>query len=255
MLMQLCRKLFFSGRNNMLDVVPLIQTIHSVNTAKPVGGEILCRVRTPSGLVLTNEYIEYIEKSDHADKYTVKLLTSLLDFYSGRDASHLNNFVFSLNVRMFQINSLSLRKSIEQFIECFPAKIKVQLEIVERGIPELTEEMVESIGLYHSKGVKVVMDDFIFDKKTIKYFGVSQLSSIKLDREITMVYHDCLVHLTLLEALVGFAKKFGLAVVAEGIESEIQAELIKRLGVDYLQGYLFSKPMSLSEFDCLMNKF
>lgn len=238
----------------MLDVEPFIQTIHSIHSAQPVGGEILCRVKSPSGLVLTNEHIGHIEKRDYADQYTDKLLMSLLDFYSERDAGYLNNFVFSLNVRMFQINSLALRKSIDQFIESFPAKIRVQLEIVERGIPEITEEMVESIGLYHSKGVKVVMDDFIFDKKTIKYFGVSQISSIKLDREITIVHHDCLVHLTLLEALVGFAKKFGLAVVAEGVESKMQAELLEKLGVDYLQGYLFSRPMSLSEFDCSMNQ-
>ncbi|MDT8880973.1 EAL domain-containing protein [Klebsiella aerogenes] len=255
--MNLCKKieltrLFSRKKMEFLEVVPYIQTIHCSETKKPVGGEVLCRIRTPTGLVLTNKHIEAIERSDRADLYTDSLLKSILHFYLGRDASYLNNFVLSLNVRIFQINSLFLMKSIDSFLENFPTNIKVQLEIVERGMPEINEEMIDSIEHYRSKGVKVVMDDFIFDKKTIKYLEVSQLSSIKLDKEITMLFHGNLAHLKLIEALINFAKKFDLAIVAEGVESDIQADILKALGVEYLQGYLFSKPMSLSNFDSYM---
>ncbi|HBM9256405.1 TPA: EAL domain-containing protein [Citrobacter freundii] len=242
----------FFGCKPMLDTEPYIQTIHASDTRKVVAGEILCRVKTPYGNVLTNDHIGEIERRANADLYTEKMLNAVLKHYSGKDASYLDGFVFSINICMFQISSLSLRKNIENFIDSFPAKIQVQLEIVERGVPELTEELIEIIGLYDAKGVKFVMDDFIFDKKTVKYLEVSHISSVKFDRDLTVLYQGKLVHHSIIEALTDFAKKFGLTVVAEGVESMKQAELLEKAGVDYLQGFLFSKPVPLNAFDNMM---
>lgn len=243
---------WFSLNQKFLEVEPFIQTIHATDTRVPVGCEILCRVKTASGLILTNDHISEIENSKHADYYTVKLLKSILNFYSTRNASHLNGFSISLNVRAFQIGSKPLRKYIQKFIKLFPAKIKIQLEIVERDIPEITDEMVRSIGIYQSKGIKVVMDDFVLDKKNVGYLCSSNISTIKLDQELTATHCGVLVHEESLATLVEIAKKLEITVVAEGVESSLQAESLSKLGVDYLQGYLFSKPMSLSYFDSML---
>ena len=125
---------------------------------------------------------------------------------------------------------------------------KLIFEITERGFPD--ESGLEALS--SNKGrVKVAIDDFGAGDANLMQLSQLEADFIKLDKyfiDQIMIEEEIP---KIIKGLVGFAKGMGLGIIAEGVETQIQANVLKKLGVDMAQGWLFSKPLnvdSLIEF-------
>ncbi|MCK5354400.1 MAG: EAL domain-containing protein, partial [Methyloprofundus sp.] len=97
-------------------------------------------------------------------------------------------------------------------------------------------------------------DDFGTGYSSLAYLNKFDIDYLKIDQSFTRNLVDSSADQALCEAIIVMAHKLGLKVIAEGIETEEQLQLLKAAGCDYGQGYLFSRPVPADEFIKLINQ-
>jgi EAL domain-containing protein (putative c-di-GMP-specific phosphodiesterase class I) len=98
-------------------------------------------------------------------------------------------------------------------------------------------------------GVAVAVDDFGTGFSALSYLTRFPISTLKIDRSFVSDIERDRKRAELVKAIVGISKALELKLVAEGVETEAQAEFLLRAGCQEAQGYLFGKPMPEAEFD------
>ena len=238
-----------------LDVTPFLQPVINTYDNCIVGAEILCRVKTKKGYILNQLHIEELEVPERADYYARDLLLKTAELLKNNDGliKIPPGFVFSLNITSSQVSSQTIRNAVMNFKSCFSTEVVVLLEIVERHIIDTTSEILDAISFYDSIGVKFAIDDAGINTAAMKFFGMNNVSIIKLDRSVTQVKENFgLVYQKLVDGMVKISSFCHLNIIAEGVESLAQKEALKAAGIILMQGFLFSRPVSVNAFCELM---
>ncbi len=100
------------------------------------------------------------------------------------------------------------------------------------------------INSIRSKGVQILVDDFGTGSSSFSYFSDFQFDVLKVDRNYIQDIHLSRQKYFAVKMLVELSHELGIVVVAEGVECQEELEILQDFGVDYVQGYLFSKPLS-----------
>ena len=138
----------------------------------------------------------------------------------------------------------------------------VKLVLLETGLPaeSLTLEITESLliadndailnqlHVIRSLGVKLSIDDFGTGYSSLSYLKKLPVTTLKIDRSFIMNLPTVPEDVALVNAILSMANSLSLNVVAEGVETAAQAEFLKSRNCQYLQGYLYSKPLSKADF-------
>jgi diguanylate cyclase (GGDEF)-like protein/PAS domain S-box-containing protein len=101
-------------------------------------------------------------------------------------------------------------------------------------------------------GIKLSMDDFGTGYSSLSYIQVLPISLLKLDRSFIMYLEEDLISREIVSAVIRIAKSKEIEVIAEGVETNGQARILHKSGCDYIQGYLFGKPMPADDFEKFM---
>lgn len=126
---------------------------------------------------------------------------------------------------------------------------RIVIEITE-GLLLETEAIVNKRLLdYRDAGVQVAIDDFGTGYSSLSYLKQFDIDYLKIDQSFTKNLRKGSSELALSETIVLMAHKMDLKVIAEGVETEQQLELLKSCGCDFGQGYLFSRPLAVEEFE------
>ena len=124
----------------------------------------------------------------------------------------------------------------------------IGIEITEGLLLDARQDVLEKLERLRCTGIQVSLDDFGTGYSAMAYLKRFHIDYLKIDRsficDMVRDPNDCAI----IEAIVAMAHKLGIRVVAEGIETEEQLNLLTSMGCDYWQGYLFSKPVPQSEF-------
>jgi EAL domain-containing protein (putative c-di-GMP-specific phosphodiesterase class I) len=127
-----------------------------------------------------------------------------------------------------------------------PAKLK--LEITESILLENMEDIVEKMIRLKARGVNFSIDDFGTGYSSLQYLKCLPLDQLKIDqsfvRDLTFDSNDR----TIVRTIIAMATSLGLDVIAEGVETEEQLQLLKNKGCKTFQGFLFGKPVPIQEF-------
>jgi EAL domain-containing protein (putative c-di-GMP-specific phosphodiesterase class I) len=118
----------------------------------------------------------------------------------------------------------------------------LELEITESVLMDQSEAGIRALGEIRNLGVRLVLDDFGTGYSSLSYLKHLPLDTIKIDRTFVAGIDDA-ADRSIVEAVIALAHGLGIGVVAEGIETEGQAERLRELGCDLGQGYLFSRPV------------
>lgn len=123
------------------------------------------------------------------------------------------------------------------------------LEITEGLLMDSSMNTAQLLRRYRERGIQVAIDDFGTGYSALAYLRKFDIDYLKIDREfvsqLTPASHD----LALTEAIVVMAHKLGLSVVAEGVETPAQRALLREVGCDYAQGFLFDQAQPLEVFE------
>ncbi|UOY93356.1 EAL domain-containing protein [Ectobacillus sp. JY-23] len=122
-----------------------------------------------------------------------------------------------------------------------------EMEITESALMEAGA--VEALQRIKELGIRVSVDDFGTGYSSLSYLESFPLDTIKIDRSFIGGMEDSDRKCQIVELIIAFAKKLGLKVIAEGVETEAQQQLLSDWKCDEMQGYLFSKPLPAQEFE------
>ncbi|MCX7084669.1 MAG: bacteriohemerythrin [Methylococcales bacterium] len=171
---------------------------------------------------------------------------------------HDENFQISINKSPLQFYSETGVKSHSNWIDHMnqlglPGKSLV-IEVTEGLMLENNPTVTEQLNEFRNIGFQLSLDDFGTGYSSLSYLHKFDFDYLKIDQSFVKGMTEDSSQHTLCEAIIVMAHKLGLKVIAEGIETEAQRDLMIKAGCDYGQGFLLSKPITAEEFELLLNK-
>ncbi|NVK54925.1 MAG: EAL domain-containing protein [Alteromonadaceae bacterium] len=158
------------------------------------------------------------------------------------------NIGVSINVSVLQLLNESFITQVDRALSSSGlSPERLHLEVTESIFADDTAVLTARINALKSRNIKVAIDDFGTGFSSLKLLQSLDFDLIKIDKSFVTKLTDC--NDTIVKATLLMAKEFGCKTVAEGVETEEQASLLKTMGVDYLQGYLFARPLKKKDFD------
>ncbi len=130
----------------------------------------------------------------------------------------------------------------------------LELELTESGIMENADSVLGALNAIRQMGISLSVDDFGTGYSSFAYLKYLPINKLKIDRSFIMDLENESGGETIVSAVIDMGKNFGLKIVAEGVESTLQQNLLQGLGCDLAQGYHFSRPLPPEEFASLFNR-
>lgn len=160
------------------------------------------------------------------------------------------DFQVSVNVSPVQFRDQDLdQQAWLQYLETMGLSgDSVVVEITERLLMDVSEEVISKLLAFRDAGVQVSLDDFGTGYSSLSYLRKFDIDYIKIDQSFVRNLSPASEDRSLCEAMIVMAHRLGLKVIAEGIETPEQYQLLMQAGCDYGQGYLFSRPIPASDF-------
>ena len=128
----------------------------------------------------------------------------------------------------------------------------LKLEITERVVVEDAEGEAGVMQALRRSGLKLAIDDFGTGYSSLAYLARLPVATLKIDRSFVIKMLNDLNTATLVQTMISLAHSLSLKVVAEGVDSEEQARVLRLLRCDEMQGYLFSKPLPVEQLSALL---
>lgn len=125
----------------------------------------------------------------------------------------------------------------------------IAIEITEGLLMNNDSGITDSLLKYRDAGIQVAIDDFGTGYSALSYLKKFDIDYLKIDKSFTRNLAPGAPDVALCEAIVIMAHKLGLKVIAEGVETEQQRGLLTQIGCNYAQGYLFSRPLPVADFE------
>ena len=160
----------------------------------------------------------------------------------------------SVNVSRAELYNVHLVEQLVSLVEKYDVPISMlQLEITESAYTENPEQLIETINRLREKGFVILMDDFGSGYSSLNTLKDVPVDVLKIDLKFLYNMDKNYKADYILKSVVQMAKRLDLVVVAEGVETNQQAEFLKSIGCVRAQGYLFAKPMDESSFRIYLN--
>ncbi len=121
---------------------------------------------------------------------------------------------------------------------------RVIIEITETAIATDPRRVMEHISQLESAGIRISLDDFGQGYTSLSQLSTLRVNELKIDREFISSMHDSLKDNAIVASVIELGHRLGLNVVAEGVESTEELDVLRSLGCDVAQGFLFSKPLT-----------
>jgi diguanylate cyclase (GGDEF)-like protein len=128
----------------------------------------------------------------------------------------------------------------------------VGLEITEGLLLTANASVMQQMQAFRDAGIGISLDDFGTGYSSLSYLRKFSLDSLKIDRSFVDNLEQDGANVALCEAIIVMAHKLGLKVIAEGVETRAQHDLLRQAGCDFAQGYLFGQAMPPNDFEALL---
>jgi diguanylate cyclase (GGDEF)-like protein len=229
-----------------------IQPIVDISTLRPVGAEVLARLRHPEqGEIPPSVFIPVAEESGQIaaiGKFVIE--QALLALPELQDASGNDRFYLSVNLAPVQLSE-QLPDDLAAILGRSGANVgNLVLEITESAIVGKGLRYDNIIGRLSKLGFRFALDDFGTGQSPLSYVDRFKIDIIKIDRsfiQIDPLSEDPaqIRRRGMLHAMVALGKELDIPIIAEGIETDRQLIAARVLGIELGQGYLFSRPLSV----------
>ncbi|QOJ22705.1 MAG: EAL domain-containing protein [Gammaproteobacteria bacterium] len=230
----------------------LYQPIVELATGNIYKAEALIRWRHPErGIIYPGEFITIAEETN--------LIIDIGDWVFKQAVNQVALWQANFNTD-FQI---SINKSPKQFISKMGDWVNhlnergldgqsIIVEITENLLLDVHELVVKQLLNYRDAGVQVAIDDFGTGYSSLSYLKKFDIDYLKIDRSFISNLDSKSSDRILCEAVITMAHRLGMKVIAEGVETDLQKQLLIAMGCDYGQGNFFSKPMMADKFEAFL---
>lgn len=220
-----------------------------------MGAEALIRLRGADGAYISAaQVIEIAEKNrivSRVGKYVLKKVIRLLCDWG--DSMTLERVGLNLSVQELLLEDC-VDTILAEIRESGAEPSKISLEVTETVLIESFEKIRPVLEKLREAGFHIVLDDFGVGYSSLNYFSNLPVDALKIDRSLTSRVVESEKQVVLLKTIVEMARINEIRVIAEGVETEEEQAQIERIGVRYIQGYYYSRPLPEATFLELMKQ-
>jgi len=242
------------------------QPQYNGDTNTLIGFEALLRWNNQSlGQIPPDEFIPIAESTGYIlDIGDFVLETAIKQFHTiCKDSYGINHLEgtcqrlrLSINISVRQLTETNFVDNLFVLINKYECKnAKLMLEITETMTINRFDEIASTLEKIQSAGIEISLDDFGTGYSSLSYLSKLPINEIKIDKSFIHEIENNIQNITLIKSIINLGKSFNIKVLAEGVETEQQLEILHRHGCQYYQGYYFSYPLEENEMACLFKEY
>ena len=179
----------------------------------------------------------------------MRVFEKVCRFLSSQKAQEYGLEQVEVNVSAAQFDYENPATFVSKYMEEYNIKPEwINLEITETAAARNRDVMLLNMDKLINMGVTFSLDDFGTGRSNLEYFINMPISNIKFDQSFTQGFFDNDKTRYVLTGMADIVHKMNLSVVSEGIETKEQVMMMKEMGVEYIQGFYFSKPIPENNF-------
>ena len=219
------------------------------STKAIIGAEALMRWQHNGSFIPPSQFIPIAEETGHIQdlgRWMIHETFQLIHVFEQGDI-HLPKLSVNLSVR--QLFDEHLIDYLKTLFERFPIEpSRLNFELTETVAAQHSDRVLNRILELKALGIKLSIDDFGTGYSSLAYLVRYPIDELKIPREFTMQLEENREYQMVTTTIVAMARQLGMALVAEGVETEYQETFLRKIGCDSMQGYRYAKPMPLDEF-------
>lgn len=226
------------------------QPIFSTGEQRFTSAEALMRIKDNSDkIVPPNTFISVAEKNGMIIRLGEIVFEKVCGFLQGNHPKQLGLHYIEVNLSAVQCTYEHLAESFIRIMEQYEIDPSwVNLEITESASVSSKKIFLENIRKLMDYGITFSLDDFGTGQSNLNYIVEMPVNIVKFDRSMISAYFENGKAKYVMDAAMHMIHGMRLKIVAEGIETQEQYDTMKDLGINYVQGYYFSKPLPAGEF-------
>lgn len=220
-------------------------------TQKVCGYEALSRWMDPvHGIISPAMFVEVLENARLIHKLDIYIIDQVCKDLSEVIAYGQAVEPVSVNLSRLDFELCDIRAEVDKCREKYNIPVQLlNIEITESAISSGEEVLIEQVRKFRESGYEVWMDDFGAGYSSFNNLKKYDFDTLKIDMDFLKEFETNKKAKVIIANIVNMAKELGIHTLAEGVETIVQYEFLSRIGCEKMQGYLFSKPKPLEEFD------
>lgn len=225
------------------------QPQYCVTTEKIRGFEALVRWRLPDGTIMSpNEFIPIAEDNNLMDELGEWVFRNSLEQGSLWNNKYQMGWTLSVNISVNQLEQDGFSHSVTELLKEYDFDPHyLELEVTETKMAKSSDRVFIELRKLQEMGIKIAIDDFGTGYSSLDFLRLMPFDIIKIDKGFIERLNQNEVDHKIIESIINLVKNIDLHSVAEGVETEEQLNFLKKAKVDYVQGYVYSKPISSEE--------
>lgn len=226
------------------------QPIYSVRDQCYISAEALVRLQDPDlGFIPPDEFIPITEQDGTINILGMQIFEAVCSLFNKYELDNKGMRYIEINLSVVQCMQKNIKEQLLTLLKenkIHPQQICLEItETVAVNTPEIVRNLFQELD---ELGMTFALDDYGSGYANINYILELPFHFVKLDKEIIWNYFEDDIGRITLESSVAMMKSLGIELIAEGIETKEQADALIKLGVNYLQGYYFSRPIPSKDF-------
>jgi diguanylate cyclase len=225
-------------------------------TGQLIGCEALVRWRHQSkGLIPPNQFITIAEETgliSQIGNWVLRTACKQIKIWGDQD---FPEFPVSVNLSGVQMRSERILENIIKIVKGAAVDPRlIELEMTETVLMHDRDRAVELLRELKRHGLALSIDDFGTGYSSMAYLKQFPVDKLKIDRSFIGDLATDKGDKAIVNAIIAMARSLNLKVIAEGVETKAQAELLRSYGCHEVQGFFFGKPMPVQEFDLFLRR-
>ncbi len=237
------------------DQFQLYYQIQVDSANRPLGAEVLIRwVHPERGIVPPLDFIPLAEETGliiPIGKWVLETACHQLGLWQCNE--HTRHLTLSVNVSAKQFHQADFVEQVQEVLKLYAIDAnRLKLELTESMLLDQIEATVTTMNALKEVGVRFALDDFGTGYSSLQYLKKLPLYQLKIDQSFVRDIVADSSDKTIVRTIIAMAQSLELDVIAEGVETAEQRQLLLSDGCDNFQGYLFSRPVVIGEFELLL---
>ena len=220
------------------------------------GFEVLARMKDSEGnIIRPDEFIPAAERLGLISSIDLTVHKKATAFFSSLLKKTGADLTLSLNVSVKHMMKSDFMDEIKKLVKesGIPAR-QLEIEITESILIESAEKASRNLAELREMGIKIAIDDFGTGYSSLSYLNSFPSDILKIDKSFIDDMNTSATSQKYVEAIISLAHVMDLKVIAEGAEEEEQLETLGRINCDYIQGFIWGKPLPAEEAEALVTR-
>ena len=209
------------------------------------GFDALARIKNPDGSLLSpGEFIPVAEKAGLIDKIDYTVFRDAAGFLGKLIRQTHTDVTLSVNVSVKYLMKNDFLKEVQGILDtCGVPPSQLEVEITESVMIDSVEKALQCIGELKKMGVRIAIDDFGTGYSSLSYLNSFPADTLKVDKAFIDKMNTGEASRRYVAAIISIGHLMGFDVISEGVEEQSQLDTLREIGCDYIQGYVWGRPM------------